>query len=107
MPANLPTIVRAFEAGKYGISQHAYPELDDDGITTRILEHTLCYDMPEIIEDYPDSGRGPSCLILAWINDSEPLHAVVGYGGTEIILVTSYRPDRRPEQWRSGFRRRP
>jgi hypothetical protein len=48
----------------------------------------------EVLEDYRDDVRGPSCLILGY-GEAKPLHIVCGYsakGWTRIITV--YIPQR-------------
>lgn len=48
--------------GEYEISFHAEKERCAEDITIPDLETALCNG--EILEDYPDDLRGPSCLVL-------------------------------------------
>ena len=64
---------------EYEISFHAEKERYAEDITIYDLE-TAIHD-GEILEDYPDDPRGPSCLILGF-SQNLPIHIVCGY--TEI-----------------------
>ena len=58
----------------------------------------------EILEDYADDPRGPSCLILGMAGE-RPLHVVFGrLDADEILVITAYNPD--PEQWQDDWRTR-
>lgn len=45
----------------------------------------------EILEEYPDTGRGESCLVLGFA-EKQPVHIVCGRLGEQIVLVTVYVP---------------
>lgn len=45
----------------------------------------------EILENYSDTGRGESCLILGFTSGT-PLHIVCGNRGDLVIIVTVYIP---------------
>lgn len=51
----------------------------------------------EMIEDYPDDPRGPSCLILGFTARGQPLHIQCTYP-PQIAIITAYEPD--PQEWR-------
>ena len=52
----------------------------------------------EIIEDYPDDNRGPSCLILGYTKSERPIHIHCSYASRPIIkVITLYEPDQ--NQW--------
>ena len=61
----------------------------------------------EIIEQYPDDLRGPSCLVVGF-SGNRPVHAVcaVKTDPKELLLITVYDPSKRPEKWTAGYRRR-
>ncbi|KKK76662.1 hypothetical protein LCGC14_2861410, partial [marine sediment metagenome] len=58
MHTNLSLIVVAFTSGLYNISHHGIIEMDNDGITTELLEEAIGSDQPEVVEDYPEDKRG-------------------------------------------------
>ncbi len=57
----------------------------------------------EILEEYPDSERGESCLIVGFANDV-PIHIVCAWRGEKIVLVTVYvpRPPKFVDPWTRG-----
>jgi len=90
---------------KVNVTEHAYDEADQDGISMVDVINTL--PGGEVIEDYPDDRRGASCLVLIYIGaERTPVHAVCGYDEeTEYaIIVTVYLPD--PQRWSSDYRER-
>jgi hypothetical protein len=57
-------------------SRHAILEMVKDNLTRPEIEQTLL--QGEIIEDYPAKYRLlPDCLVLAFLSDRRPLHAVI------------------------------
>ena len=57
-----------------------------------------------IIEDYPDDYPYPSCLILGYAEDEQPLHLVCGAGEGTLFIITAYRPS--PEKWEADWKTR-
>lgn len=57
----------------------------------------------EILEDYPDTGRGESCLVLGF-SDDIPIHAVCGWRGQKLSLITVYvpKPPKFIDPWTRG-----
>lgn len=75
---------------KYEISFHAEKERYAEDITISDLE-TAIYN-GEILEDYPNDPRGPSCLILGY-SQNQPIHIVCGYAPMKWIrIITIYIP---------------
>jgi Domain of unknown function (DUF4258) len=92
-------------AEKYEFSKHAEREREADQITMRELEQALfrC----DIIEDYPNDPRGPSCLALGFAG-VRPVHAVCAIKNDpeELLIITVYDPSKRAEKWTDNFRER-
>jgi hypothetical protein len=88
---------------EYEISFHAEKERYTEDITIDDLENAIRNG--EILEDYPDDKRGPSCLILG-NSQKKPIHIVCGYTSVKWIrIITVYIP--RPPKWideRTRFR---
>ena len=91
--------------GQVRISEHGYDELAEDDLTARELLASVTD--AELVEDYPDYGKGPCVLLLQRDKGGGPIHTVWGIpaGHTApAVLVTAYRPA--PERWEADFRRR-
>ena len=58
----------------------------------------------EVIENYPEDPRGPSCLLLGKGEGGRLLHVVCSPKDEYLAIITAYLPD--PEQWSADFRRR-
>jgi len=76
-------------AGQFRLSVHAEIEARyDDRDIVRIVEAILS---DEVLERYPDTGRGESCLIVGFTGET-PIHVVCGVRGELVIIVTVYIP---------------
>jgi len=94
---------------------HAYTELAADGLKAAPIWASILDASAEMIEDYPTDARGPSCLILSFV-DGQPIHSVVAYPAarhavrqglpTVAVMITVYRPDQRPHEWSADLRTR-
>jgi hypothetical protein len=91
--------------GDYIISRHGFRELAADDIVAQDVVTGL--QAAILVEDYPDSRKEPSVLVLQYDRDHRPVHVMWGVPkahGRPAILVTAYRPV--PERWSADFRRR-
>jgi hypothetical protein len=92
-------------SGDYIVSRHGFRELAADDIVAEDAStgiHTAI-----VVEDYPDSRKEPSVLVLQYDRDGRPIHVMWGVPkntGRPAMLVAAYRPT--PERWSSDFRRR-
>ncbi|MBI2359045.1 MAG: DUF4258 domain-containing protein [Deltaproteobacteria bacterium] len=92
-------------SGKYEFSKHAERERQADQITIMEFEEALI--RCDMIEEYPDDPRGPSCLALGFAG-RRPIHAVcaVKVDPDEVLIITVYDPSKRPEKWTEDYRGR-
>ncbi len=74
---------------RYVYSLHAEIERKADGLTFAQVEEALL--SSETLEHYPDTGRGEGCLVIGFAGDM-PVHAVCGWRGDRIVLITVYIP---------------
>ncbi len=74
---------------RYVYSHHADLERRADGLTFADVEDALLNG--QILEEYDDTGRGESCLIVGQAG-SVPVHVVCGWRGDKVALITVYVP---------------
>ena len=76
-------------ANEYVYTHHAEVERRADGLTFAEVEEALL--ASDILEQYPDTGRGESCLVVGFSGDA-PIHVVCGWRGDRVALITVYIP---------------
>lgn len=88
-------------SNQYSYSQHAEIERQADDLTFAQIEDALLNG--RIIEQYPDTGRGESCLVAGFAGKL-PVHAVCGWRGEKMVLITVYipRPPKFIDPWTRG-----
>ena len=83
------------------VSAHADQEAADENIDIAEIRDAILRD--EVLEQYSDTGRGPSCLILGFVH-GRPIHVVCGWRGEKVVIVTVYIP--RPPKFVDPWTRR-
>lgn len=58
----------------------------------------------EVIEDYLDDPRGPSCLILGYGKEGRPIHVVCSPKPEFLAIITAYLAN--ANDWSDDFRLR-
>ena len=58
----------------------------------------------DLVEDYPEDPRGPSCLLVGRGEGARLVHVVCAPKDEYLAVVTAYIPD--PERWSPDGRRR-
>ena len=61
---SLNWIQKQIQSGKYYFSKHGDQERQDDNLTVFEIEEALL--TGRILEQYPDIGRGESCLVVGF-----------------------------------------
>lgn len=86
---------------RYVYSVHADYERKADNLTIAHVEQALL--SGTLLEDYPDTGRGESCLVVG-VYENVPVHVVCGWRGDKIVLITVYipRPPTFSDPWTRG-----
>ena len=78
-------------SGNYEFSGHADDERQAERIPIADVEEALLNG--EILEDYPNDPRGPSCLVLGHGSPGHPIHVVCGQTPSRRLrLITVYIP---------------
>ncbi len=86
---DIKIIKELIRSEEYSYSVHAETERKADGLTFMQVEEVLLG--AEILEQYSDTGRGESCLVLGFSGEF-PVHIVCGWRGKKISLITVYIP---------------
>jgi len=86
---------------QYVYTLHAEIERKADDLTFYQVEEAIL--TGEVLENYPDTGRGESCLIIGF-SENIPIHAVCGWRGAEIAIITVYipKPPKFKDPWTRG-----
>lgn len=86
---------------QYVFTYHAELERKADELTLAQVEVALLNG--EALEQYPDTGRGESCLIVGSA-DEIFIHVVCGWRGEKIAIITVYlpRPPKFIDPWTRG-----
>ncbi len=86
---NIENIKVCVRNNQYLYSIHAEIERKADALTFAQIDEALlnC----QMLEQYPDTGRGESCLVVGFAGET-PIHAVCGWRGEKLVLVTVYIP---------------
>jgi hypothetical protein len=85
-------IKERIRADQYLYSLHAELERKTDGLTfAQVEEVEEALLNGRILEHYPDTGRGESCLVVGFAADI-PVHIVCGWRGEKIAWITVYIP---------------
>ena len=85
-------------------SSHALEQmnLSERMITTRDVRDII--ENGEIIEEYTDDRRGPSCLVYGRTEEGRVLHVVCAPKGDHLVVITAYSPSL--IEWERDFRTR-
>lgn len=97
---NFDEIHQLIREGRYEVSLHAQRERLEDDLDLAEIETAIVEG--EIIEDYPQDPRGPSCLVAGRVG-TRSVHVVLGWakgkeeGLPTLRVITVYIPQ--PPQW--------
>jgi hypothetical protein len=71
-------------------SRHGEQERQKDNLTISEVRESLLNG--RILEQYSDTGRGKSCLIVGFTDGGKPVHTVCGERNENLIIITVYIP---------------
>ncbi len=87
---------------EYYFSRHADKERQNDNLTIAEVEEAILRGL--ILEQYLDTGRGESCLIVGFTNIGKPIHMVCGKtNNEELAIITVYIPT--PPKFKNPYER--
>jgi hypothetical protein len=86
---DIEAIKRKVRNGSFYFSTHADQEAADEAIDIAEVQNALLNG--ELLESYPDTGRGESCLILGFAG-RRPIHIVCGWRHEAVLIITVYIP---------------
>ncbi len=86
---DLEEIKARIRTEEYVYTSHGDLERKADSLTLDQVEGALL--AGEILESYPDTGRGESCLIVG-VGGEQPIHVVCGWLGDKVAIITVYVP---------------
>jgi hypothetical protein len=94
MDSNPPSVdIEAIKAqmreGNFVVSAHADQAVADEGLDIAEIRDAILDG--EILENYENTGRGPSCLNLGFVKDT-PIHVVCGWRRQSVVIITAYVP---------------
>jgi hypothetical protein len=82
-------------------SLHAERERQNDSLTLSEVREAILNGM--ILEQYPDTGRGESCLVAGFTNGGKPVHVVCGERKNKVVIITVYIP--LPPKFKNPYQR--
>jgi hypothetical protein len=85
----------------YRYSRHGDQERQNDNLTLAEISQALLNG--RILERYPDTGRGVSCLVAGFADNGIPIHVVCGNMGEVLVIITVYIPA--PPKFTNPFER--
>ncbi|MDP3042639.1 MAG: DUF4258 domain-containing protein [Candidatus Omnitrophota bacterium] len=97
----LEQIREKLNAGKYQITRHCQKRCDSRNISLKKIKEVI--NSGEIIEIYPKDSPYPSCLILGYVRQNEPLYVLCAVG-IIVHIITVHWLD--PEKWLNPKTRR-
>ncbi len=89
-------ILARVNEGDYRFTLHAGDRMTERHISVREVEEALLSDSAEVIEDYPEDPRSPSCLVFGITKKGRPLHIHCTYA-PNVAVVTAYKP--KADEW--------
>jgi hypothetical protein len=85
----------------YVFTHHADVERRAEQLTFAEIEEAVLNG--QILEYYPDAGRGECCLVVGFARE-KPIHSICGWYGDKLAIITVYipRPPKFVDPWTRG-----
>ncbi len=88
-------------SGRYKFSQHGDEERNNDNLTVMEVKEAIL--AGRILEQYKDTGRGESCLVVGFTETGKPIHVACGRREEYAVIITVYVP--KPPKFKSPYDR--
>ena len=98
---DLEWIQRCVRDGGFLYSRHGDRERGNDALTVEEVEQAIL--TGRILEQYDDTGRGESCLVVGFTHGGKPVHVVCGQWDEQMVIITVYIPT--PPKFKTPFER--
>jgi hypothetical protein len=97
-------LVHRAAAAKILFLPHAVRQMSRPGRMIAPAEVRAAVEGGEVIEEYPEDARGPSCLVLGRGEGGRAIHVVCSPKEDFLAIITAYLPQ--PEEWSADHRTR-
>jgi len=87
--------------GEYYFSKHGDQDRQNDNCTIAEVEEALL--AGRVLEQYEDTGRGASCLVVGFTESGKPLHMVCSAIADRVVIITVYIPT--PPKFKNPYER--
>ncbi len=87
--------------GEEYFSRHGEEERQKDNLSIAEVRESLLNG--RILENYADTGRGESCLVVGFTNSGKPVHVVCGERKEKVVIITVYIPS--PPKFKNPYER--
>ena len=87
--------------GSYYYSSHGDEERLNDSLKLEEVKEALL--SGRVLEEYEDTGRGESCLIVGFTESGKPIHIICGKRGDFVVIITVYIP--KPPKFKTPYER--
>lgn len=101
MALKLDWIIERVASEHYRWSRHGDRERQNDALTLDEVEQALLNG--RILEQYSNTGRGESCLVVGFADNGKPIHIVCGRQDDWMVVITVYLPT--PPKFKNPFER--
>jgi hypothetical protein len=97
----LEWIHKKIKSEEYDYSKHGDQERQNEILLITEIEDAIL--AGRILEEYEDTGRGESCLLVGFTQQGKPIHVICGSRGDRLVIITVYIP--KPPKFKTPYER--
>ena len=94
-------IRQCLQDGTFFFTSHADHERQNDALSIAEVREAVMQGI--ILEQYEDTGRGESCLVVGFTKAGKPIHIVCGERMEKAVIITVYIPS--PPKFKNPYER--